>query len=129
MGQEKVGCIDESVIKAVGAFGGGIASTGRACGALLGGVALISSLYSRGNLAGHEDPRMWRVAFRLTRRFEEIAKVYGGIDCRDIARVDWSDGNAVREFHTNPESRRTICAKVVGDTAFALGELLAGETG
>jgi C_GCAxxG_C_C family probable redox protein len=57
VGQEKMNLINEAIIKSMGAFGGGIASTGRVCGALIGGVALISSIYSRGNLEEKEDPR------------------------------------------------------------------------
>ena len=50
VGQEKLNRVNEAVIKAVGALGGGVASSGRVCGTLTGGVAFISSLYSRGNL-------------------------------------------------------------------------------
>lgn len=40
---------DERAIKAVGLFGGGIAASGYVCGALIGGIAALSSVYSRGN--------------------------------------------------------------------------------
>lgn len=108
----------------MGAFGGGIASTGRVCGALLGGISLISSLYSRGNLDEQDDPRMWKLSSRLTKRFEEAAQEFGGIECRQIAGIDWRNREAVKDFYGNPESRRKHCVKVVGDTAFALGQLL-----
>lgn len=116
--------INEGIIKSMGAFGGGIASTGRVCGALIGGVALISCLYSRGNFEEKEDPRMWRLSYKLSKKFEEMTKPYGGVDCRDIARVNWSDKEASREFYTNPESRRKLCLKLVGDVAHLLGEML-----
>ena len=35
--------LNETLIKAMGAFGGGIAGSGSVCGILSGGVALISS--------------------------------------------------------------------------------------
>ncbi len=124
MGQEKANLVNEAVIKALGAFGGGIASTGRMCGALVGGVALISSIYSRGNLDEKEDSRMWRLSFKLTKKFEGLTKAFGGINCRDIARVDWRDKAAVMEFYTNSEGRRKHCLQLVGDTAFCLGEVL-----
>lgn len=60
VGQEKTGTRNEALIKALGALGGGIAGSGLVCGALPGGVAFISTLYSRGNLQGKEDPRIWR---------------------------------------------------------------------
>ncbi len=127
MGQEKVNMVNESVIKALGAFGGGVGSTGRVCGALLGGVALISSIYSRGNLDEQEDPRMWKLSYKLTKIFEDLTQPYGGINCRDIARVDWSDSEATKDFYENPDSRKKICIRLVGDVACALGELLDKE--
>ena len=124
MGQEKMNLHDENVVKAMGAFGGGIASTGRVCGALLGGVGFISSLYSRGNLGDKEHPRMWRLSYKLSKKFEELTREFGGMDCRDIAQVNWSDKEQTKEFYTNPEGRRKHCIQLVGETAYALGEIL-----
>ena len=119
-----MGQIDENVVKAVGAYGGGIAATGGTCGTLLGGVALISSFYSRGKLQDKEDPRMWSLSQLFIVRFTELTSECGGTDCRDIARVDWRDNEATKAYYNDPESRRQICIKLVGDTAFALGEIL-----
>lgn len=127
MGQEKLDVVDESVIKAVGMFGGGVARSGYTCGALLGAVAALSSKYGRGTLEEKEDPVMWVLGEILVSRFEELTAQYGGVRCQDIARVDWQDPLATKEFRTNPESRRKICAQLVGDTAYALGELIEKE--
>jgi len=108
----------------MGAFGGGVASSGNVCGILSGGVALISGIYSRGNLEEKDDPRMWRLSYKLFKIFEGLTEPYGGINCRDIARVDWRDREATKDFYKNPESRLKICAQLVGDVAFALGEIL-----
>jgi C_GCAxxG_C_C family probable redox protein len=124
VGQEKMGIQNESVIKAMGALGGGIASTGRVCGALLGGVAFISSLYSRGNLEEKEHPNMWRLSYKLTKRFEDLTKEFGSINCSDIAGVNWRDREQVTAFYGNPDGRRGRCIKLVEDTAYALGEIL-----
>ncbi|NQU12991.1 MAG: C_GCAxxG_C_C family protein [Desulfobacteraceae bacterium] len=124
VGQEKLGTVNEAVIKAMGAFGGGVASSGNVCGILSGGVALISGIYSRGNLEEKDDPRMWRLSYKLFKIFEGLTEPYGGINCRDIARVDWRDREATKDFYKNPESRHKICAQLVGDVAFALGEIL-----
>lgn len=118
---------DESAVKAVGAFAGGIASTGDVCGIMLGGVAMISCIYSRGNLDTKENPRMWFMSKQFISRFEELTKSFGGIKCSDIARVDWKDKAAVKEYYSNPESSRQACIKLVGDAAYALGELLEEE--
>jgi C_GCAxxG_C_C family probable redox protein len=123
-GQEKMDMVDEAVIKCMGSFGGGVASSGRVCGALMGGVALISSLYSRGNLSEKEDARMWHLSRELVKKFEELAAPFGGVNCCDIAKVDWLDHSAVMDFYKNPESRRKYCVQLVGDTAFVLAEIL-----
>jgi C_GCAxxG_C_C family probable redox protein len=124
VGQEKLNKVNEEVLKALGAFGGGIASTGRVCGALLGGVAFLSSLYSRGNLEEKEDPNMWRLSHKLAKKFEGFTKEFGSVNCSDIARVNWADKEQVKIFYNQPDSRHQYCVKVVEDTAFALGEIL-----
>lgn len=124
VGQEKAGIVNEAVVKAMGSYGGGVASSGRVCGAVLGGVALISSLYSRGTLNEKEDPRMWLLSRKLVKRFEQATEPYGSVNCRDLAQVDWMDGKAVKEFYANPESRRKICVQLVGEVAYALGVIL-----
>jgi C_GCAxxG_C_C family probable redox protein len=124
VGQEKMNLVNEEVIKAMGAFGGGIASTGKVCGALLGGVAFISSLYSRGNLEAKENPNMWRLSHKLAKKFEELTREFGSSNCSDIARVNWSDREQVKEFYNQPDSRHQYCVKVVEDTVVILGELL-----
>jgi C_GCAxxG_C_C family probable redox protein len=124
VGQEKMNISNESLIKAMGAFGGGIASTGRVCGALLGGVAFISSLYSKGNVDEQDNPLMWRLSYKLAKMFEEKTAVHGGINCGDIARLDWKDKQATKDFYENPQSRRQHCVQLVGDVAYAMGELL-----
>jgi C_GCAxxG_C_C family probable redox protein len=128
VGQEKLGMGDESVVKAVGLFGGGIACSGHTCGALLGAVAALSCLYSRGTLDGQESPVMWEVGGRMVRKFEELTAPHGGISCQAIARVNWRDTSAVSEFITSPDSRLKICVQLVGDVAEALGELIDKET-
>jgi C_GCAxxG_C_C family probable redox protein len=127
-GLEKLGAVDEAVVKAMGLFGGGVSGSGRVCGALLGAIATISCMYSRGNLEEKENPVMWKLGGKLTKRFEEITKEYGGTNCRNIARVNWKDPQAAKEFYGNPDSRRKICLQVLGDITQALGELIEEET-
>lgn len=124
MGQEKVNLVDSSVIKAMGAFGGGIASSGGTCGTLLGGVALISNIYSRSTPEEKEDPQMWSLSRKFIENFEKLTEQCGSTNCRDIARVDWNDKQAVKDYYSNPAGRRSICINLVGDAAFTLGEIL-----
>ena len=111
----------------MGAFGGGIASSGNVCGILLGGVAVISSLYSRGNLDEKENPRMWSVSNKFIKKFNKLAEPFGGNTCRDIARIDWSNRDAVKDYYSNPDSRRKICTELTGEAAYILGKLLEKE--
>lgn len=43
-------------------------------------------------------------------------------------RVNWRDPSAVKVYFTSPDSRRKICAQLVGDVAEALGKLVDKET-
>ena len=119
--------VDEASVRAVGAYGGGIASSGSVCGILLGGVAMISTMYSRGNLDEKENPRIWALSSKFLRKFEELAEPYGGINCRDIAGVEWKNKEAAKDYYSNPDSSRKICIKLVGEAAYILGELLEQE--
>jgi C_GCAxxG_C_C family probable redox protein len=127
VGMEKLGNSDPAVIKALGAFGGGIGGAGNICGALVGAVSVIGSLYSRGSLEEKENPRMWAATKKVLRMFEELTAPYGGINCCQIARVDWLDREQITNFYTNPESRRQHCITLIGETAKTLGELLDQE--
>ena len=124
MGQEKIGEIDENAVKALGAFGGGIASSGNVCGVLIGGIAAISSIYSRGNLDEKENPRLWSASSKFLKKFEELISSFGSMNCRDIAQVDWKNKLEVKNYYINPMSSRKVCIKLVGDAAYALGELI-----
>jgi len=127
VGLEKLGVDEPSVIKALGAFGGGIGGTGHVCGALVGATSVIGALYSRASLEEKENPRMWPVAKAVVTHFEELTAPFGGIACGQIARVDWMNRDQVKDFYGNPDSRRRHCMTVVGETARALGELLERE--
>ena len=115
---------DDGAIRAVGAFGGGIASSGGVCGIVLGGVAAISSIYSRASLEEKEDPRLWVLSSRFLQEFERLTESCGGMNCRDIARVDWRDRDAVKAYYADPDSRRRECIRLVGEAAAFLGRLL-----
>ena len=127
VGMEKLGVDDPAVIKALGAFGGGIGGTGNICGALVGAVSVLGTMYSRSNLDEKENPRMWNATKIVMKNFQDLTDEYGGINCCQIARVDWMERDQVKDFYGNPESRRQHCVRVVGEPARALGELLEQE--
>jgi len=127
VGLEKIEKYDENVIAAAGAFGGGIASSGSVCGTLLGAISAVSALHSRGSLEDKENPRMWGVSHKVIRQFDELTQPYGGRNCSNIARINWSDRDEVRNYYSNPDSTRKDCIKLVGDLAYSLGVILEKE--
>lgn len=124
MGLEKQGIDNPDIIRAVGAYGGGIASTGRTCGILLGAIAAVSSRYSKSRVEEQDDANMWRLSYKLSKIFDSLCRPYGGSACADIARVEWRDRDEVKVFYGDPESRRRICTELTGEMAARLGELL-----
>lgn len=118
---------EPEVIKAVGAFGGGIGATGNVCGILLAGVTVISTICSRSNLEEKEDPRIWQLSQSIISRFEEMTSHLEGSTCREITQVDWKNRRQVKNFYTDPESRRRECIRLVGEMAYLLGEFLEKE--
>jgi len=105
-------------------FAGGMACTGRVCGCLAGALAVIGLISGKSSPTGRNHRQMIPSCQLLIKRFVEITKGYGGIDCSDIARVDWSDRDQVKKFRTDPSSRRKECVKVLDETARALKEIL-----
>jgi len=47
VGQEKLGKVDWEIVRAMGAFGGGLGGNGETCGALIGALAVIGLKYGR----------------------------------------------------------------------------------
>jgi C_GCAxxG_C_C family probable redox protein len=112
------------VIRAVGAFGGGL-GTGEICGAVFGAAAVFGLRFSRSRDDEKEDPRMWAVVREYLERFrEEIGQ--GKIYCRDIAGVDWTDIPAVKAFYKS--EKLLACRDLTGATARLLGEFMERES-
>ncbi len=124
VGLEKMGMQDPDMIRAVGAYGGGIASSGRTCGILLGAIAAVSARYGKSCPQEQDDPKMWLLSFKLSKAFARMSEPYGGTNCADIARVNWKDKVEVKTFYGQPDSRRRICAQLTGELAAYLGQIL-----
>ena len=94
---------------------------------MLGAVAMISNIYSRASLEEKENPRIWAASKKFMKEFEKMTEPFGGINCSDIARVNWSNKLAVSKYYKDPNSNRKECIRLVGEAAFVLGELLEKE--
>ncbi len=119
-----LGLDSKEVIRALSPFGGGLGSTGQVCGALPGGLAVLGLLMGKDEPSKKDHKLMWKLSYKLVKGFDEITKKYGGNSCKDIARIDWKDIKAVKDYYKNPESRRKECLYVIGETAKFLGELI-----
>ena len=123
MGQKKIGEENSALIRAMAPMGGGISSSGGPCGAILGGVAFLGYLLGKDEPEKKDDPLMWRTSVKFYRRFEnEVAKEYGGVNCRDIVGIDWSDPEQTKAFYRG--EGRDVCIINTGKTARILGEVI-----
>ena len=123
VGQEKLGRGNDDVIRAMGAFGGGLGGNGEVCGALAGALAVIGLRYSRAHADEKENPKMWADTQEMVRRFrDEIVKLDGTISCRDIAQVNWLSRTETKAFYQGDKVKK--CIRIVGETALLLGEML-----
>lgn len=105
------------------AMGGGIAGKGGPCGALTGGTALLGSILGRTGPGAKDDPMLWKACHVFYKRFDsEIADKHGGIDCKDIAGVDWGDREALKAFYTGDGVK--TCIENTGKAAKILGEVI-----
>ncbi len=110
-------------MRAMGPFGGGLAGNGEVCGAVVGGLAAFGLIFSRGNEAEKESPRMWTVCDEFLERFKkEIAE--GKMRCFDIAGVDWADPEQVKAYYSRGNEKQLKCRNLVGETGRLLGEML-----
>ena len=122
MGQKKLGQKDNALVRAMTPMAGGIAARGGPCGALTGGQALLGSILGRDEPEAKDDPIMWKACFEFYSRFETEVVETEGINCRDIAGVDWSDRDQARAFYKGEGAIR--CANYTGKAAQILGEIL-----
>ena len=117
---------DETLIKAMDAFGGGLGARGEVCGAIIGGLSVIGLIFGRPKPESEKDWRLRKYSDIFMERFkDEVAN--GKILCRDIAQVDWRDQNQVKHFLES--GKRNECQILTGKTAKIVGELLERSLG
>ncbi|MGQ9500295.1 MAG: C-GCAxxG-C-C family protein [Dissulfurimicrobium sp.] len=116
--------LPKEIIAALSPFGGGMGYSGGVCGALSGAVAVIGFIMGKTEPEQKDHKDMWRLSSKMALEFKELTAGYGGQNCRNIARVNWSDRGQVKAFRFDPNSRRKECLRVIGETAGFLQKLL-----
>jgi C_GCAxxG_C_C family probable redox protein len=124
VGQKKLGMNDPALVKSMTAFGGGMVSSGGACGALAGGVALLGSVLGNDDPEKKDDALFWKACREFYARFErEVSNESGSVNCRDITGVDdWTDRGQRRAFYKGEGVVK--CRGMTGKAARILGEVL-----
>ena len=102
-------------------FGGGLGAHGQVCGAVIGGLAVLSLRYGRVDGEGPASMKMWSSAFHFMKRFREEAGE-GNILCRDIVNVNWMDPQQAKAYHEGEKFLK--CAGIAGKAARIAGEVL-----
>ena len=82
----------------------------------------MGSVLGRDDPEDKDDPVMWKACYEYYSRFETEVVEKGGINCRDIAGVDWSDRDQARAFYKGEGAIR--CADYTAKAAQILGEIL-----
>lgn len=115
----------ELALRAAGAFGGGIARTGNACGALSGALMVIGLQHG---MVRAEAPQAKEHTYTVAREFiERFRAANGATDCRDLLGYDMSTAEgskAIKEAGVT----KTICPKLVQKATEILDEMLGSRT-
>ena len=85
MGMEALELEEPNLIKAMTGLAGGLGGCGKNCGALTGGVCMLSLFAGRGALEEEADSELENMVSELLAWFEET---YGSADCGDIIQGD-----------------------------------------
>jgi len=101
-------------------FGGGIASSGLICGALVGGVMVIGIKYGRSEVT---DIKADQKTKDLTQRFiQQFNIITGSTSCYDITQCDFNTLEGKRKFVES--GRRKQCQALAAKTVSILINLM-----
>lgn len=85
MGMEALELEEPNLVKAMTGLAGGLGGCGKNCGALTGGVCMISLFAGRGTAEEEADPELEAMISEFLVWFEES---FGSADCGDIIQGD-----------------------------------------
>ncbi|MEM4406285.1 MAG: C-GCAxxG-C-C family protein [Candidatus Methanomethylicaceae archaeon] len=117
-----VNCVE--LFMAASPFVGGIALTGRTCGALIGGLMVAGLVFGRQKVEEGQEGIL-----RGIKPMRKIVKFfvdrYGSVNCNDLTSVDLANPEQARDYFASGGVER--CASVMAETAMFVGEIIYGE--
>lgn len=119
IGADALGLEEPDLVKAMTGLAGGLGGCGKNCGALTGGVCMISLFAGRGTAEEEAAPELEVMISEFLAWFEET---YGSADCWDIIR-----GDKANIPSTCPGLVRDACQKaleILRDYGFPVSEML-----
>lgn len=115
---------NDALFRSAGPFAAGISLTGNNCGALIGGLMVLGTVFGRkdvkdgmaGIIAGIKPPRLLVKLFAKGNYF---------INCREITGTDLADPEKSRSYFDQGGLEK--CARITSETAVIVAELLYDE--
>lgn len=115
---------DRTLFMAASPFAAGMSLTGNNCGALIGGLMILGTVFGRKNVA--EGMPGILEGIRPTRKLiRYFSGVQGSLDCRDITGTTLSDPKMSTAFFDGGGLEK--CAGVIADVAGHVATLLWDE--
>lgn len=117
---QELGMDPEMATRVAGTFGGGVARTGRLCGAVTGGLMAIGLCYSG---TDPDDIGAKESTYTLARRFmEQFEAKYGSLDCPGLLGLDIGTPEGMQQAR-NAGMFRTRCPEYVKDAVILVEQL------
>jgi len=111
--QEYLGEVDERITRMATVLPGGLTLRGGTCGILLGALAAVGLKY--GSVKRNERQLCGELGLQVHDFFQELTREkYGTVNCRDIARCDFTKPEEARAYVGS--SAQDGCAVLLADT-------------
>jgi len=119
-----LGVKNEALSMAASPFVGGLALTGNNCGAVIGGLMVLGTVFGRKDLK-EGMPGLLKGIKPMRRLVKFFAEKYGNVNCRDLTGVMLADSMQAQGYFSAGGLER--CAGMMADVAAWVGEILYEE--
>lgn len=115
---------NEALFKAASPFAAGMSLTGNNCGALIGGLMILGTIYGRRDVKEGQSGIIEGI--RPSRKMVKYFSAgYSSLDCRDITGTDLADPEKSEAFFSSGGLEK--CAGVVADVSGFVAGMLYDE--